>query len=281
MQLQDKDVREDAIRTLQSQVNELTATRLLLEEEVERLKAELTQKERFAAMIAHELRSPLTPIINYAQIIARPNQKRENIERGSQIIVSQAWRLVRLTKDLLDVSRISSGQFTLKRASCDIIQVITEIVEQVRPVAPLHTFAIDLPTSPLTGHWDHDRLQQAVGNLVENAMKYSDDGTTITIRAWQSEGLACVSVHNAGASIPRTQIDLLFRPFSRLQTAIPQDGTGLGLFITRSIIQAHGGELRLDEVPEGQGTTFSFDLPLQAPARPFMADTAADPAVEQ
>jgi signal transduction histidine kinase len=265
MQLQNKDVREDAIRTLQNQVNELTATRLLLEEEVERLKAELTQKERFAAMIAHELRSPLTPIINYAQIIARPNQKRENIERGSQIIISQAWRLVRLTKDLLDVSRLSSGQFTLKCAPCDMAKVIQEIVEQVRPVAPLHTFELALPTSALVGQWDHDRLQQAVGNLVENAIKYSDDETTITIRAWQSENLACVSVHNTGASIPRSQIDLLFRPFSRLQTALPQDGTGLGLFITRSIIQAHGGELRLDEVPENQGTTFSFALPLQVP----------------
>jgi signal transduction histidine kinase len=266
MQLQNKDVREDAIRNLQSQVNELTAARLLLEEEVERLKAELTQKERFAAMIAHELRSPLTPIINYAQIIARPNQKRENIERGSQIIVSQAWRLVRLTKDLLDVSRLSSGQFTLKCALCDLTKVIQEIVEQVRPVAPLHTFELDLPDGLLSGYWDHDRLQQAVGNLVENAIKYSDDETTITIKAWQCADLARVSVHNAGTSIPRSQIDQLFRPFSRLHTALPQDGTGLGLFITRSIIQAHGGELRLEEMPEGQGTTFSFDLPPQVPS---------------
>ncbi len=265
MQLQNKDVREDAIRALQNQVNELTAARLLLEEEVERLKAELAQKERFAAMIAHELRSPLTPIINYAQLIARPHQKRESIERGSQIIVSQAWRLARLAKDLLDVSRLSSGQFTLKCAPCDITKVIKEIVEQARPVAPLHLFELVLPAEPLIGSWDRDRLLQAVGNLVENAIKYSDDETTITIRAWQSDGQARVSVHNAGASIPRSQIDLLFRPFSRLQSAMPQDGTGLGLFIARSIVQAHGGELRLEELPEGQGTTFSFDLPLQAP----------------
>lgn len=264
MQLQDKDVREDTIRALQNQVNELTAARLLLEEEVERLKDELAQKERFAAMIAHELRSPLTPIINYAQIIARPNQKRESIERGSQIIVSQAWRLARLAKDLLDVSRLSSGQFTLKCAPCDLTKVIREIVEQARPVAPLHTFELELPAEPLLGNWDHDRLQQAVGNLVENAIKYSDDETTITIKVWQSEDRARISVHNAGASIPRSQIDLLFRPFSRLQTAMPQDGTGLGLFIAHSIVQAHGGELRLEELPEGQGTTFSFDLPLQA-----------------
>jgi signal transduction histidine kinase len=262
MQLRDKDVREDVIQDLQSQVSELTEARLLLEDEVTQLKAELAQKERFAAMIAHELRSPLTPIINYAQIIARPNQKRESIERGSQIIVSQAWRLARLARDLLDVSRLSAGQFTLKCDECNLTKLIGEIVEQVKPVAPFHRFEINLPAEPFVGNWDRDRLQQAISNLVDNAIKYSDDETTITIKVEQIEGMARISVHNVGAGIPKAQIDQLFRPFSRLQNAVPQDGTGLGLFITRSIVEAHGGELRLEELPEGQGTTFSFDLPL-------------------
>lgn len=262
MQLQDKDVREDIICDLQTQVNELTAAKLLLEEEIEQLKAELVQKERFAAMIAHELRSPLTPIINYAQIIARPNQRRETIERGSQIIVSQSWRLARLAKDLLDASRLSSGQFTLKCQNCNLTKVVKDLVEQIRPVAPFHIFELELPATPVTGNWDRDRLQQAVGNLVDNAIKYSDDDTTITVKVWQTEEKARVSVHNIGASIPKSQIDQLFRPFSRLKTPVPQDGTGLGLFITKSIIEAHGGELRLEELHEGQGTTFSFDLPL-------------------
>ena len=262
MQLQDKDVREDVIRDLHDQVSELTAAKLLLQEEVEQLKAELEQKERFAAMIAHELRSPLTPIINYAQMIARPNQRRETIERGSQIIVSQSWRLARLAKDLLDVSRLSSGQFTLKCQNCNLAKVVKDLVEQVKPVAPFHKFALELPEEPLMGNWDRDRLQQAVGNLVDNAIKYSDDETTITLKVWQANEKARISVHNVGESIPRSQIDQLFRPFSRLKTPVLQDGTGLGLFITRSIVEAHGGELRLEELPEGQGTTFSFDLPL-------------------
>lgn len=262
MQLQDKDVRENVIHNLQSQINELTAAKLLLEAEVEQLKDELVQKERFAAMIAHELRSPLTPIINYAQIIARPHQRRETIERGSQIIVSQSWRLARLAKDLLDVSRLSSGQFTLKCQPCDLVKLIKDLVEQVKPVAPFHTFRLEVPATPLIGEWDRDRLQQAVGNLVDNAIKYSDDETTITLRIWQTEGKARVSVHNVGAAIPKSQTDQLFRPFSRLKTPVLQDGTGLGLFITRSIVEAHSGELRLEELPEGQGTMFSFDLPL-------------------
>lgn len=280
MQLQDKnvDVRDNAIRDLQNQVSELTVARLLLEdenerlkaktllleEENERLKAELAQKERFAAMIAHELRSPLTPIINYAQIIARPHQRRETIERGSQIIVSQSWRLARLAKDLLDVSRLSTGHFTLKCRPCDLVKIASDLLEQCKPVAPFHTFQLDLSAAgeALVGNWDRDRLQQAVGNLVDNAIKYSDDGTTITLKIWQTASKACVSVHNAGAGIPKAQVDQLFRPFSRLQTPVLQDGTGLGLFITRSIVEAHGGELRLEELPADQGTTFSFDLPL-------------------
>lgn len=262
MQLQDKDVREDVIRNLQSQVRELAEARLLLADEVAQLKGELAQKERFVAMVAHELRSPLTPIINYAQIIARPNQRRESIERGSQIIVSQAWRLARLAKDLMDAIRLSSGHFALRCKECDITKVIREIVEQVKPVAPFHTFALDLPLEPLMGNWDYDRLQQAVGNLVENAIKYSDEETTITISASKTIELVQISVHNTGAGIPKSQIDQIFQPFTRLPTAVPQDGAGLGLFITRSIIEAHGGQLRLEELPEGQGTMFSFDLPL-------------------
>ena len=262
MQLKNKEVQKESVRDLQCRVRELDATRLVLEEQVALLKNQLVQKERFAAMIAHDLRSPLTPIINYAQIIARPNQGRENIKRGSQIIVGQAWRLARLAKDLLDLSRLSSGQFTLKCRECNLSQVIRSLVEQVRPVAPFHTFAVELPADPLLGQWDCDRLQQALGNLMDNAIKYSADETVITLKAWKSEGMVQVSLHNTGPGIPHAQVDQLFRPFSRLQTPDLQDGTGLGLFISRSIIEAHGGVLRLEELPTDQGTTFSFDLPL-------------------
>jgi len=142
-----------------------------------------------------------------------------------------------------------------------VIKAVKDLVEQVKPVAPFHKFKLELPGEPLMGNWDVDRLQQAVGNLVDNAIKYSDDETTITLKIWETEGKACVSVHNVGAGIPKSQIDQLFRPFSRLKTPVLQDGTGLGLFITKSIIEAHRGELRLEELPEGQGTMFSFDLP--------------------
>src|SRR5260370_38267388 len=114
MQVQHEQPQNDVIKSLQRQVNELTAANLLLQEQ-------LARKEQYTAIIAHELRSPLTPIINYAQIAARPNQRRETIERGTNIIITQPCRRARLVTDLLDSSRLSSAHFSLTRASCDAV----------------------------------------------------------------------------------------------------------------------------------------------------------------
>jgi len=246
---------DELIAALKQQVDELTESKLHLQEQ-------LARKEQFTAMIAHELRSPLTPIINYAHIVARPNQKRETIERGTNIIISQAWRLSRLVSDLLDSSRLTSGKFTLACSSCDVVKLVKESVEQLRPIAPYHKFVVDVPDSPMIGNWDYGRLQQALGNLIDNAIKYSLEDSTITIRAWLIPGKVCISVHNEGQSIPLADVDQLFRPYSRLASDPRQKGSGLGLYIAKSIVAAHGGNLQLEPVTdEEQGTTFSFDLP--------------------
>ena len=252
--MEQEQPQDEVISALQQQIDELTKNNLYLQEQ-------LARKEQFTAMIAHELRSPLTPIINYAQIVARPNQRRETIERGTKIIVSQAWRLSRLVSDLLDSSRLSSGQFTLACNPSDAVKLVKETVEQLRPIAPYHKFVIDVPDTPIIGNWDYGRLQQALGNLIDNAIKYSPEETTITIRACRIPGKVSISVHNEGESISSTEIDQLFLPYSRLATGSRQKGSGLGLYIAKSIIDAHGGKLQLEQPAEGQpGTTFTFDL---------------------
>lgn len=254
--VQHEQSQDEVIQALQRQVDELTSANLTLQDQ-------LARKDQFVAMIAHELRSPLTPIINYAQIVARPNQRRETIERGTNIISSQAWRLARLVSDLLDSSRLASGQFSLSIAPCDAVVLVKEVVEQLRPVAPYHRFVTEVPDTPIIGNWDYGRLQQALGNLLDNAIKYSDEDTTITVRACQIPGKAHISVHNQGTSIPQAVLDQLFRPYGRLRGTSTQKGSGLGLYIARSIVEAHGGEIRLERsTEENQGTTFSFDLPL-------------------
>jgi signal transduction histidine kinase len=256
MQVEREQSQDEVISALQQQVDELTKNNLLLKEQVAR-------KEQFTAMIAHELRSPLTPIINYAHIVARPNQRRETIERGTNIIISQAWRLSRIVSDLLDSARLSSGQFTLACSPCDAVKLVKETVEQLRPIAPYHKFVTDIPDIPIIGNWDCGRLQQALGNLIDNAIKYSPEETTITIRVCHTPGKVSISVHNEGESIPIADVDQLFHPYSRLATSSSQKGSGLGLYIAKSIIEAHGGNLQLEQPPEGQpGTTFTFALPL-------------------
>src|SRR5260370_15122224 len=173
MQVQHEQTQDDVIKRLERQVKELKAANLLLQEQ-------LAGKEQYTAIIAHELRSPLTPIINYAQIVARPNQRRETIERGTNIIISQAWRLARLVSDLLDSSRLSSGHFSLTRASCDAVALVREVVEQLRPAAPYHRFGVETPDSPVLGNWALDRLQQTLCNVLATAAKDSANTAPIT-----------------------------------------------------------------------------------------------------
>lgn len=286
MQLQHERSQDISIQELQQQIADLTT-------ENQALKEQLTRKEQYIAMIAHELRGPLSPIINYAQMIARhvckpvmpeivqeeplveqreqgvgksgKRRRDTSIQRSTGIIVGQARRLTRLVNDLLDASRLTSGQFTLIRENCDLALLLKETVEQLRPVAPYHTLVCEVPESVVPGNWDSMRLQQAIGNLLDNAIKYSDEHTAITAHMWVTPGVAHVSIHNQGTSIPSADISSLFRPYTRLSTTNGRRGSGLGLYITKSIIDAHGGNLRLEphvDDESNQGTTFVFELPM-------------------
>lgn len=275
---------EEIIHQLQRQVDELTAANLVLQEQQ-------AHREQLMAMVAHDLRAPLAPIINYAQMLARHHcepqddssakarQRNSTIVRHTNVIISQAHRMSRLVNDLFDVSQLSSSQFSLRCGPCDIIALAKEMVEQLRPVAPYHTLVFQAPNRSIIGNWDGGRLQQALGNLLDNAIKYSDEHTTITVtvRLLESKDLAYVSVHNMGASIPSADIGQLFLPYIRLPATSNRQGSGLGLFITKSIVEAHGGTLRLEPYSEDnngeslRGTTFSFELPLHA--RVLTSDT--------
>lgn len=278
MQLQGEKTQEQIIQELQQQVNDLRAENLLLQDQ-------LAHKEQSTAMIAHDLRGPLSPIMNYAQMIARhaaPPQddtkfsaqqigkRHAAIQRNTGIIIGQAQRMSRMVNDLLDSSHLASGNFSLIREDCDIVQLVKDMVEQLRPVAPYHTFVVSAPDMPIIGHWDGGRLQQALGNLLDNAIKYSDEKTTITVTVSATKKGVRISVHNQGASIPSAEIGQLFRPYGRLPATRSRHGSGLGLFITKSIVEAHQGTLVLEPHDEegnnsdkARGTTFSFELPLK------------------
>ncbi len=264
---------EQRLQELQRQVDELQTENFLLRDQ-------LARREQFTAMIAHDLRSPLSPIINYAQMITRhadtpadesKQAKRQGaLQRHTSIIVSQAKRMSRMVNDLLDASRLSDGKFSLVCEECDLVTIAREMLEQLRPLAPYHELVLETTHKHVPGNWDCGRLQQALGNLLDNAIKYSDERTTITVSIGEHEQHIRVSVHNQGTSIPSNDIGLLFRPYTRLPaTSQRQQGSGLGLYITKSIIEAHGGILRLEpsseEEPRSTGTTFTFELPSVVP----------------
>ncbi len=272
MQVQRDRSQEQTIEALQREIEALKQDKILLQDQ-------LVRKDQFTAMIAHDLRGPLSPIISYAQRIdsqvsaleneehdeTKPVTKEQKIiKRGTNIIISQARRMNRQVNDLLDISNIASGNFKLVREECDLVQLAENMVEQMQPVAPYHKLVVVASKRPVSGNWDGMRLQQALGNLLDNAIKYSDEHTTVTVTITLKRKVVQVSVHNEGVSIPPTQVAQLFQPYGRLPETDAKRGTGLGLYITKSIIEAHGGTLSLEpsckESSEG-GTTFSFELP--------------------
>src|SRR5438105_5669643 len=163
MQVQHEKSQDEVIQALQRRVDELSAANLLLKEQ-------LVRKEQFIAMIAHDLRGPLSPIINYAQLLARHasrqsgeidgrRQRSDTIQRSTTIIISQAQRLLRLVNDLHDATRLTSGHFSLVRESCNLTTLVKDAVEYMRPVAPYHTFVVHTPDELVVGDWDSGRLQ--------------------------------------------------------------------------------------------------------------------------
>lgn len=249
---------DEATQALQHKVDELAQAKQKLEEAHQ-------QQSLFLAMVAHELMNPVTSIIAYAQYAGRPDQKPERVAGSTASIVSQGERLKRLIRDLQDVSRLATGQFELQRTHCDLLALTSEAVEHFRSRHTNHQFVFEAPENErFPGSYDRDRLLQAITNLLDNAVKYSDPQTTITIRLWTEAEEAHLSISDEGIGISPEQRALLFQPFARLEPARARKikGTGLGLYITKGIIEAHNGRLLIQVgAGNGTGTTFTLSFP--------------------
>jgi len=263
-------------RRLQRQVEQATvdlrAQIAALDEANQRLQRTQEQHDRFVAMVAHEMRGPLNPIINYAQLARRPTSTQEARERYMDIIVEHAFRLNRMVDDLQTATRLSTGQFTLKRARQDVAQVVADLVDQFAASARERTVTCERPAEPVFALVDRDRITQAVRNLLDNAVKYSSPDGAIETRVWRDATSAHISVGDYGAGIPEPEMKRIFEAFTRLQdrnTEAP--GSGLGLYITRGIVAAHDGELSVsnrsgDE--RSQGAVFTISLPVASASEP-------------
>ncbi len=256
-------------RKLQRQVEQATADLrervAALDEANQLLQRTQEQHDRFVAMVAHEMRGPLNPIINYAQLARRSTSTQESRERYMDIIVEHAFRLNRMVDDLQTATRLSTGQFTLKRSRQDVAALVAELVEQFIASTHDHKVTIDRPDEAIYALVDRDRISQAVRNLLDNAVKYSSPPGPIEVRVWRDDAYAHISVGDYGVGIPEAERKRIFEAFTRLQERSSEvSGSGLGLYITRGIVAAHEGILdvsnRNDE--RAQGAIFTISLPL-------------------
>jgi signal transduction histidine kinase len=228
-------------------------------------------RDDFLSVASHELRTPLTPLQLKLQQLRREAQgtapgqlPRVELVRGLEVAASQVRRLATLMNNLLDVRRVSEGRLVLQPEPLDLAQVVREVCAEqgLQAEGAASLVQVDAP-APVQGHWDRLRLEQVVTNLVSNALKYGA-GSAVRVALRQEGREAVLSVSDRGIGIPPTQLERIFRKFERAVTEREYRGLGLGLYIVRQIVQAHGGRVGVQS-PLGEGTTFTVHLPLAPP----------------
>jgi CheY-like chemotaxis protein/anti-sigma regulatory factor (Ser/Thr protein kinase) len=195
-------------------------------------------------MLAHELRNPLAPIRNSVEVLQRLKLEEPKLDRASTAIDRQVGQLTRLIDDLLDVSRISRGNISLQKAPIELTMIVERALETSRPVieARRHHLSVDLPAEPVCLEGDLVRLTQALGNLLNNAAKYTEEGGRIGLVAEQTEGHVVLRVHDTGAGIPAATLPYVFDLFTQGDRTLDraQGGLGIGLALVKKLVELQG-----------------------------------------
>jgi signal transduction histidine kinase len=238
-----------------------------LTESMERFAAQTDKfRDQFVGVLSHDLRTPLGAVTAGAALLALPE---DNPQRRTWVvtrIMNSAQRMERMIRDLLDVTHVRlGGSIPLKRRPVDIQQVCDEAMIEIRASHPEAVVRLQAG-GDLRGEWDPDRLTQVVSNLVGNAVQHGS-GTPVTLTAQGDGDSVTLTVHNGGAPIPAEVLPFVFEPLARGRTESPGRSIGLGLFIARAVVSAHGGEIHVSSSAE-TGTTFTVALPKAQPARP-------------
>ncbi|HEY8448658.1 MAG TPA: ATP-binding protein [Thermomicrobiales bacterium] len=236
------------------------------------LKAAARVKEEFISVVSHELRSPLTPIRGFVQLVARDLAREgghESQVKRLNAIAGHVDRMTRLVDDLLDVSRLRAGGLEIRRAPTDLVQICRDVVQSRAAAAPDHHVRLITSEQAIVGDWDADRLHQIVDNLVANAVKYTPVGGHVTVHVClESRGREAIcQVIDDGPGIAPEDRERIFAAFYRTSEATlgGQGGLGLGLYICHELVAAHGGRVEVGEAPGG-GAVFTVHLPLSRQA---------------
>jgi PAS domain S-box-containing protein len=222
-------------------------------------------KSAFVSTVSHQLRAPLTSIYGFAETLLRRDVLFGEAERETflRYISSEAQRLTSIVDTLLTVARLEAGDLHVELAPTDLRGIVSEVVTSVQEGAGVngHRFELHLPEGPLAASADAEKLGQVLTNLLDNAVKFSPDGGTVTVEAHRRRGRVEVRVVDEGHGIPEGEREHIFSKFHRSETSSGPGGAGLGLFIARGLVAAMGGRLWVDSA-EGGGSSFAFDLPL-------------------
>jgi signal transduction histidine kinase len=215
------------------------------------------QLQLFMNAISHDLLQPITVVKLYAHMLLNNPQK--NTGRTVEKLYSSLDHLERLILDLRDTAHIRSGKFALQPVKMDLVKLAHAVIEQQQQNTMNHTLKLDAPKT-LKGTWDKDRLHQVLTNLIINAIKYAPNGGVITVTL-KKNACAQIFVADHGIGMTENQISQLFKPFARQHNNRKIGGTGLGLYICKSIIQGHQGKLWATS-KRGKGSIFHIELPL-------------------
>jgi excisionase family DNA binding protein len=244
------------------------------------IQAALQIRDEFISIASHELRTPVSVLMAQAQLTLRRLQRQghlepERVAAALQMVGTQADKLARLISQLLDVSRLEAGKLALEPHDTDLVSLVEQIVSGTRPLSDTHTLSLIAPAE-LECQLDALRIEQVLSNLLDNAMKYSPAGGGVEVSLGQcADGSIELAVRDHGLGIPEEKRAHIFERFYQAHDT-GQRGMGLGLYVSRHIVEMHGGQLHA-EFPSDGGTCMRITLPYVAPAQtlPIM-DLASD-----
>ena len=263
------------------------ANRSLLSEVAERSRAEHAlkdadqRKNEFLALLSHELRNPLAPLLNAVELM-RLEPRDPQASWAREVVERQVTYLTRLVDDLLDVSRITRGQITLNREALELPALIEHAIEMVRPLLEQRRQEISVQIIDRTLRVDGDqvRLVQAFGNVLGNAVKYADPGGHVEVSVQRRDRWAVVRIRDDGIGIPADQLARIFDLFTRVEHGAdrPQSGLGIGLALVRRLVEMHGGTVTAHSEGAGSGSEFVIRLPLALAAAQEGEPAPGEPA---